>query len=106
MEMAGGDHHIRSRIPERKSSAVSGRRRRSSIHPARSIMRDPYTVLGVTRSASEKEIKSAYRSLAKRFHPDSNKGEKSAADSITPIWYQRPGTAWQKVWIAVSGAGA
>ena len=40
--------------------------------------RDYYEVLGVTKSADESEIKKAYRSLAKKYHPDMNPGDKEA----------------------------
>lgn len=42
-------------------------------------MRDPYAVLGVAKSASEAEIKSAFRKLAKKYHPDAKGEDPSAA---------------------------
>ena len=42
-------------------------------------MRDPYQVLGVDRKASAADIKSAFRRLAKKLHPDANKNDPKAA---------------------------
>src|ERR687886_157773 len=48
-------------------------------------MRDPYEVLGVPRGASAAAIKSAYRKLAKKHHPDNNKGDPKAAERFAEI---------------------
>jgi DnaJ-class molecular chaperone len=48
-------------------------------------MRDPYTVLGVQKSVSEKDLKSAYRKLAKAHHPDQNPDDPKAHAKFAEI---------------------
>src|ERR1700683_345452 len=48
-------------------------------------MRDPYEVLGVPRGASAAAIKSAYRKLAKKHHPDANKNDPKAAARFSEL---------------------
>src|SRR5436309_15318539 len=48
-------------------------------------MRDPYGVLGVQRGASAAAIKSAYRKLAKKHHPDANKNDPKAQARFSEV---------------------
>ena len=49
------------------------------------MTRDPYEVLGVSRGASEDEIKQAYRRLAKQYHPDLHPGDAACAKKMNEI---------------------
>ena len=46
---------------------------------------DPYAILGVKREATQDEIRSAYRQLAKKLHPDLNPGDKQAEEKFKQV---------------------
>ena len=55
--------------------------------------RDYYEVLGIGKNATDAEIKSAYRKLAKKYHPDLNPGDKDAEEKFKEV-NEASATAW------------
>lgn len=49
------------------------------------MAKNPYQVLGVAQTASDSEIRAAFRTLAKKYHPDRNPGDKAAEDKFKEI---------------------
>lgn len=58
---------------------------RANTHAMRSLVRDPYEVLGVDRGATQTEIRSAFRRLAMEHHPDKNPNDPAAQQRFTEI---------------------
>jgi len=80
--------------------------------------KDYYKILGVDKNASEKEIKAAYRKLARQYHPDVNPGDRTAGERFKEIneayqvlsdpekrqKYDQLGSDWQR-WQQAGGTG-
>ena len=72
------------------------------------MARDYYKTLGVDRKASQEEIKRAYRKLARRYHPDTNKeaGAEERFKEVSEAMYQRAQAEQQAETASSNGASS
>ena len=82
--------------------------RNSDTGEKKKMVQDPYKILGVAPTATEEEIKKAYRDLSKKYHPDLNPGDESAAKKMSDInaaydQIQKGGA--QQAYASAGGAG-
>src|SRR5437762_12001768 len=67
--------------------------------------KDYYKALGVSQSASDKEVKAAYRKLSKQYHPDANKGSEERFKEISAAYDVLGDTAKRKEYDEVRAMG-
>ena len=60
-------------------------------------MNDPYQILGVTRDASDREIKKAYRDLSRKYHPDSYAGKSEAEANAAAEKFKQVQEAYNRI---------